>query len=32
MIDELDILVKQLKKIGIEIKCGGNYPWKYISH
>lgn len=31
MIDELKILINRLKKIGIEIKCSGNYPWIYLD-
>lgn len=27
----LDILVKRLNKIGIEIKLAGNYPWIYLE-
>lgn len=28
---ELDIFIKRLKKIGIEITCIGNYPWIYLD-
>lgn len=26
------VLIKRLKKIGIEIKVAGNYPWVYLTH
>lgn len=31
MTDILTIFVDRLKKIGIEIKLAGNYPWIYID-
>ena len=31
MKDKLTILVDRLKKIGITIELGGNYPWIYID-
>ena len=29
--DKLDAFVKRLKKIGIDVKLSGNFPWIYIS-
>lgn len=29
-LDKLTIFVNRLKKIGVEIKLAGNYPWIYI--
>ena len=29
--DKLDVFVKRLKKIGIDIKLSGNFPWVYIN-
>lgn len=29
--DALSILIKRLKRIGIEIKLGSNYPWIYLD-
>lgn len=29
--DKLKILIDRLKKIGIDIKVGGNYPWIYLD-
>ena len=29
--DKLDVFVKRLKKIGIDIKLSGNFPWIYIQ-
>lgn len=31
MKDKLTILIDRLKKIGITIELGGNYPWIYID-
>ena len=28
--DKLDVFVKRLKKIGIEVKLSGNFPWVYL--
>ena len=30
--DKITIFLARLKKIGIEVKLGGNYPWIYIDH
>jgi hypothetical protein len=30
--DKITIFLARLKKIGIEVKLGGNYPWIYIEH
>lgn len=27
----LDVLIKRLNKIGIDIKLAGNYPWIYLE-
>ena len=29
---KITIFLARLKKIGIEVKLGGNYPWIYIEH
>ena len=29
--NKLDVFVKRLKKIGIDIKLSGNFPWIYIQ-
>lgn len=29
--NKLEIFIKRLQKIGIEIKLSGNYPWIYID-
>lgn len=29
--DKLDVFVKRLKKIGIDVKLSGNFPWVYID-
>lgn len=29
--DKIDIFVGRLKKLGIEVKLAGNYPWVYID-
>lgn len=29
--DKLDVFVKRLEKIGIDVKLSGNYPWVYIT-
>jgi hypothetical protein len=29
--DKLDVFVKRLKKIGIDVKLSGNFPWIYIN-
>ena len=29
--DKIDIFVGRLKKLGIEVKLTGNYPWVYID-
>ena len=28
--DKLDVFVKRLKKIGIDVKLSGNFPWVYL--
>ena len=30
--DKITIFIGRLKKIGIEVKLGGNYPWIYIDY
>ena len=30
--DKVTIFIERLKKIGIELKLGGNYPWVYIDY
>lgn len=30
-INEITVFVERLKKIGIEIKLSGNYPWIYLD-
>ena len=30
--DKITIFIERLKKIGIELKLGGNYPWVYIDY
>jgi len=30
--DKISVFLARLKKIGIEVKLGGNYPWIYIDH
>ena len=30
--NELTMLVYRLKKIGIEIELGGNFPWIYLGY
>jgi len=30
--DKITIFIGRLKKIGIEVKLGGNYPWIYILY
>ena len=30
--DKITIFLARLKKIGIEVKLGGNYPWIYIDY
>jgi hypothetical protein len=32
MKDKLTIFVDRLKKIGIDLQLGGNYPWIYIDY
>lgn len=32
MEDKLGKLVNRLKKLNIEIKLAGNYPWIYLTH
>ena len=29
--DKLDVFVKRLKKIGIDVKLSGNFPWIYLD-
>ena len=29
--DKLDVFVKRLKKIGIDVKLAGNFPWIYLN-
>lgn len=29
--DKINVFVERLKKIGIEVKLSGNYPWVYID-
>lgn len=29
--NQLDILINRLNKIGIDIKLAGNYPWIYLA-
>ena len=29
--DKIEVFVERLKKIGIEVKLVGNYPWVYID-
>jgi hypothetical protein len=29
--DKLDVFVKRLKKIGIDVKLTGNFPWIYLD-
>ena len=29
--NKLDVFIRRLKKIGIEIKLSGNFPWIYIQ-
>lgn len=29
--DKIKVFVERLKKIGIDVKLSGNYPWVYIS-
>lgn len=29
--DKLDVFVKRLKKIGIDVKLSGNFPWIYLN-
>ena len=29
--DKINVFVERLKKIGIEVKLVGNYPWVYID-
>ena len=29
--DKLDVFVKRLKKIGIDVKLAGNFPWIYLD-
>jgi len=29
--DKLGVFIERLKKIGIEVKLSGNFPWVYIS-
>jgi hypothetical protein len=31
MKDKITIFVERLKKIGIEVKLAGNYPWVYLD-
>lgn len=30
-LNELEVLLGRLKRIGIELECTGNYPWIYLS-
>ncbi len=30
--DKITIFIRRLKKIGIEVNLGGNYPWIYIEY
>ena len=30
--DKITIFLARLKKIGIEVNLGGNYPWIYIEY
>lgn len=30
--DKVTIFIERLKKIGIELKLGSNYPWVYIDY
>lgn len=32
MKDKLTIFIDRLRKIGIDMKLGGNYPWVYIDY
>jgi hypothetical protein len=29
--EKLDVFMKRMEKLGIEIKLGGNFPWIYID-
>ena len=29
--DKINVFVERLKKIGIDVKLSGNYPWVYIN-
>lgn len=29
--DKIEVFVERLKKIGIDVKLSGNYPWVYID-
>lgn len=29
--DKITVFIERLQKIGIEVKCSGNYPWIYID-
>lgn len=29
--DKINVFVERLKKIGIDVKLSGNYPWVYIT-
>ena len=29
--DKLDVFVKRLEKIGIDVKLSGNFPWIYLD-
>lgn len=31
MRDEAEVFVKRLKKLGIEVALGANYPWIYLD-
>lgn len=30
--DKLTVFVNRMKRLGIDIKLGGNYPWIYIDY
>lgn len=31
MIEKLDVFIKRLSKLNIDVKLSGNYPWIYID-